>query len=204
MPLLVRGSVGNRTRIHFWSKAREDYADECLAIVSETIREGHRSNRSIWVRQEIDMNRCAFLGAACLLLLAAAEAGWAQPPATADVFLMKLADGAGSTMFEFQVTDLAVPFYLGDHYSADMHLQLHDNDIVETPMPGWVLDEILVTGIPYDPIPNGVTVHVDAIYGIPHVTFVNQRLPTIPAPGALLLAALGAGSVGWLRRRGTC
>jgi len=148
------------------------------------------------------MNRCVFLGAACLVLLAAAEAGWAQPPATADVELFKHADGAGSTMFEFQVTDLAVPMYLGDHWSADMHLQLHDNDIVETPMPGWFLKDILVTGIPYDPIPNGVRVHVDAIYGIAEVTFVNERVPTVPAPGAFLLAALGAGSVGWLRRRG--
>jgi hypothetical protein len=154
------------------------------------------------VRQEIDMNRCAFLVAAFLVVLVGAEAGLAQPP-TADVYLLKLAAGAGNTMFEFQVTDLATSFFLGDHYSADLHLQLHDNDIVEVPTPGWFISDIQVTGVPYDLIPNGVTIHVGNITGIPFVTFVNQPVPTIPAPGAILLATMGAGFVGWLRRRGT-
>jgi len=150
------------------------------------------------------MNRCALLMAALLVVAAAGEAGAVVP--TTDVFLMKLAEGAGDTMFEFQVTDLATSFYLGDHYSADLHLFLHDNNIVEVPTPGWYLSDIQVTGVPYDLIPNGVTVHVDGIYGVPMVTFVNQPVPTgptIPAPGAILLATMGAGLVGWLRRRGT-
>ncbi len=147
------------------------------------------------------MSRCAFVTAALLVVVTAGEAG-AVVPETADVFLMKLADGAGDTMFEFQVTDLATSFFLGDHYSADLHLFLHDNNIVEVPTPGWYLSEIQVTGIPYDPIPNGVTVHVDGIYGVPHVTFVNRPV-TIPAPGAILLATMGAALVGWLRRRRT-
>jgi len=166
------------------------------------IREGHRANRSTCVCQEMDMNRSASLVAAFFVVLAVAEAGLAVSP-LADVHLLKLADGAGDTMFEFQVTDVAVPFFLGDHYSADLKLMPHDNDIVEVPTPGWFLSDILVTGIPYDPIPNGVTVHVDGIYGIPHVTFVNQPVPAVPAPGAIAMATMGTALVGWLRRRRT-
>jgi len=147
------------------------------------------------------MNRSAFLATAFLVVLVVAGAGFAQPP-TVGVSLLKLADGAGDMKFGFEVTGW-MPFTLGDHYSAWFEMALGDYDMVETPMPGWLLSDIQVTGVDYDLIPNGVTLHIDSFSDMPRVTFVNEAVPVVPAPGALLLTTMGAGFVGWLRRRRT-
>ncbi len=164
-----------------------------------TIRKGHRANRSTSVCWEIDMNRSAFLVAAFLVVFMGAGVGLAVP-STVGVSLLKLADGAGSTTFGFEVTGW-MPFSLGDHFSAWFEMPLGDYNMVESPTPGWLLSDIQVTGVAYDPIPNGVTIHVLSFSDMPRVTFVNEPVPSVPAPGAVLLAALGTGVVGWLRRR---
>ena len=48
--------------------------------------------------EEMDMYRCAFL-----VVLVVVGTGWAQQ-STVGVSLMKLADGAGETEFDFEVT----------------------------------------------------------------------------------------------------
>ena len=147
------------------------------------------------------MNRYAFLVLAFLGVFAASEACLAQPP-TVGVSLLKIADGAGDTEFGFEVTGW-MPFSLGDHYSAWFEMALGDYDMVEQPTPGWFLSDIQVTGVGYDLITNGVTLHIASLDDMPRVKFVNEPVPAVPAPGAILMATMGAGLVGWLRRHRT-
>lgn len=147
------------------------------------------------------MNRCAFLVSAFLVVLVVAGACFAQSP-TVGVSLLKLADGAGDTMFGFEVTGW-MPFSLGDHYSAWFEMPLGDYDMVEQPTLGWFLSDIQVTGVGYDLITNGVTIHIASLDDIPRVTFVNEPVPVVPAPGAILLGGIGVALAGWLRRRRT-
>ena len=145
------------------------------------------------------MKRRALFVSAFFVLFVVADAR-SGPAPEVGVSLLKLPDVAGGTMFGFEVTGLATPIWLGDHASAYLWLTPDDHDIVELPTPGWYLSDIQVTGIPYDLIPEGVTLHVAGVYGsVPSVTFVNQ--PAVPAPGAIVLGGIGVALAGWLRRR---
>ncbi len=150
------------------------------------------------------MNRSRFVFSAFLVVLTAAGA-FSAPVTEVGVSLQKapyLADGA---IFGFQVTGPgapASPIWLGDQASAYLWLTPEDHNIVELPTPGWSLSDIQVTGIPYDLITNGVTLHVGDFYGgVQSVIFVNEPVPTVPVPGAVLLGGIGAAFAGWLHRR---
>ncbi len=183
-----------------------DHMEKCLAMFRRTIREGHRANDSTRVCQETDMNRSTLVVSAFLVVLTAAEA-FSTPVTEVGVSLQKAPYLAGGTIFGFQVTGPGAPvspIWLGDQASAYLWLTPEDHNLVELPTPGWSLSDIQVTGIPYDLITDGVTLHVGGFYGgVQSVIFVNEPVPTVPVPGAALLSSIGVAFVGWLHRRRT-
>lgn len=152
------------------------------------------------------MNRSRLVVSISLVAFMAGGA-FAGPVTEVGVSLQKSPAVAGGTLFGFQITGPgapADPIWLGDNGSAYLWLWPEDYSITELPAPGWLLSNIQVTGLPYDLIPDGVTLHVGDFYGpVQSVRFVNERIPAVPVPGTILLGGIGVALAGWLRRRRT-
>ncbi|MBN2137631.1 MAG: hypothetical protein JW720_07485 [Sedimentisphaerales bacterium] len=130
---------------------------------------------------------------------------------------------ADDASFTFNFTlDPADPAYGQEHYVSFVYAD-YDTDVMEAVVEGDVvplLGNPIIPGgmedgyiwaayapVDWDDMLDGVVVINIIAPGEPYVVFDYATLspepidPKVPAPGAIILGSLGAGLVGWLRRR---
>jgi len=156
--------------------------------------------------------------AVLLLVGLMASPSFAPVGADVDISVTKLAEDAEGVLFPFSGENFD-GFFDFDLYAGESEYwafsTAHKNtfEVIEFVPDGWMLTDILVETS--DPahcwgdidLPAGsVTLNLSpgvGSYAAFDVTFVNEHIPVIPAPGAILLSTIGVGFIGWLRRRKT-
>jgi hypothetical protein len=159
------------------------------------------------------------------LILALIVVGMLTPPCPApiaadvEISVTKLAEDADGVLFAFsgETFDDFLQFDLQAGQTTTWTFPTAHKgqfEVREFVPEGWMLTDIMVDVMyPEDgwAVPDladaSVMLNIDP--GISHndiafdVTFINERIPVIPAPAAIALAATGAAAVGCLRRRRT-